>query len=444
MFSEFQNGLYTSTTKTHESEHDHEDNYEQHQHAMKPLTMQEFSDAIKPTQKRQSCGHERSQRSDDQRLQHNIRLKHTLTYNCTPRPTNSHKQPRPNGRSKVIHMSGTHHHHGTTDPSVRSPSCTKSSASSSSSGYNPHQTPTSPLTKQPSDWAAPRQATCSRSGNSDREPLSGTSRSGSQPSTSKNIATVENSLRMEGLTRSKTSRNNTYSHSRGSTTDSEQRYTRRSKANTSSSSGEPSSEAHSARSCSTHSYSKCIMKPLTDKWNRGNHGVRLVEHDPDTNLSNLWFAEDILLISGSLKHTTTMLDDLTTATTARGLYLHSTKPKFVSNTTSKPRKSNTVEVRGMDIEILPPEVENQIPWPTHHVRKRCPSRVRPPHQMRVDNIHEPQAGVDITKIPTESQTQALRRHGGSITSLRFRDEKETPDNATTGDEDDHADNTKNR
>ena len=64
--------------------------------------------------------------------------------------------------------------------------------------------------------------------------------------------------------------------------------------------------------------------------------------------------------------------------------------------------------------------------------------------MLVGNVHEPQAGVDITKIPTERQTQALRRHGDSITSARFKDEEETPDNATTGDEDDHADTMKNR
>ena len=31
--------------------------------------------------------------------------------------------------------------------------------------------------------------------------------------------------------------------------------------------------------------------------------------------------------------------------------------------------------------------------------------------MRVGNTHEPQAGVDVTKIPTGGQTQALRRNG---------------------------------
>ena len=43
----------------------------------------------------------------------------------------------------------------------------------------------------------------------------------------------------------------------------------------------------------------------------GNHGGRLV------NLSNLGFTNDILHISGSLEHTTTTLDNLTTASPTR-------------------------------------------------------------------------------------------------------------------------------
>ena len=59
------------------------------------------------------------------------------------------------------------------------------------------------------------------------------------------------------------------------------------------------------------------MKPLTEKWNRGNHGVRLAEQDHDANFSNLRFADDILLMSGSLKHTTTALHELTNYTPRR-------------------------------------------------------------------------------------------------------------------------------
>ena len=72
-------------------------------------------------------------------------------------------------------------------------------------------------------------------------------------------------------------------------------------------------------------------------------GLEGVE-DPNTNLSNLRFADDILLISGSLKHTTTMADDLTTATTAHGLQLHPTKTQIISNTTSKSGGGRTCRV----------------------------------------------------------------------------------------------------
>ena len=60
-----------------------------------------------------------------------------------------------------------------------------------------------------------------------------------------------------------------------------------------------------------------------------------------------------LLISGSLKHTTTMLDDLTTGTRAHGLQVHPAKTQIVSTATSK--RGNTVAVQGMNVEILPPE-----------------------------------------------------------------------------------------
>ena len=81
-----------------------------------------------------------------------------------------------------------------------------------------------------------------------------------------------------------------------------------------------------------------IITPLTEKWTRGNHGVRLLENDPDANLSNLRFAADILLISGSLKHTTTSFNGTQFATTIF-------KTKIIYSTTSKPSNSNTVGTR---------------------------------------------------------------------------------------------------
>ena len=56
--------------------------------------------------------------------------------------------------------------------------------------------------------------------------------------------------------------------------------------------------------------------------------------------------------------------------------------------------------------------------------------------MRVGNIHEPEAGVDVTRIPRKR-----RRHSDHVTLLPLRivndhgrDEEETPDNTTTDDQ----------
>ena len=101
----------------------------------------------------------------------------------------------------------------------------------------------------------------------------------------------------------------------------------------------------------------------------------------------------------------------------------------------------------MNIEILPPQEGNLILRPIHHLQKRSPSRARTPQQLRVGNVHEPQAGVDVTNVPIERQTHALRRHGDTITPLRYRhvdddgrdEEEDTSDAAATDDEDDHTD-----
>ena len=141
-----------------------------------------------------------------------------------------------------------------------------------------------------------------------------------------------------------------------------------------------------------------------------------------------------------------MLDRLTTDTRAHGLQLHSTKTKIISKTTSKTQNKQHSGSSRDEHRDLTAKRENQIPRLLHHPQKRIPSRVRPPHLMRVGNIHKTQTGVDVIKIHTEKKTQALRRHGDTITPLRFRymdddgrDEEETPDNTTTDDEDDHTD-----
>ena len=80
---------------------------------------------------------------------------------------------------------------------------------------------------------------------------------------------------------------------------------------------------------------------------------------------------------------------------------------------------------------------NQIHWSTHHLQKRHTSRVLTPHQMRVGYIHEPQAGVDVTKYPLRDRpklfdatvTPSLLHASGTRNDGRC--EAEALDSATT-------------
>ena len=93
-----------------------------------------------------------------------------------------------------------------------------------------------------------------------------------------------------------------------------------------------------------------IMILPPERCNRDNHGVRLAEHGCDTIFSFLRFADDIIHISRSPKHTTTMQDHLITAIPAHGLQLHPVKS--ISNKISSARKNSTVAVQ-WNLEILP-------------------------------------------------------------------------------------------
>ena len=134
-------------------------------------------------------------------------------YDCTTKLSNQMKNRRPTGgrrRSKFHSKAGTHRHHPTTDPSVRSPLCT--------SVHNPHWTPISLLTKKTSDRATPRHTTYSRSKDQDREPPLGTSRCGSQQLTSRRHSTQFGTAAYGRLHRNKALRSHTSSCSQITTT----------------------------------------------------------------------------------------------------------------------------------------------------------------------------------------------------------------------------------
>ena len=115
---------------------------------MTPFTMEELDNAIHQLKKAKLQTREVSTQrclkySPEQSNNNSLYL-----YNTVIQPN---EEPPPNSRDTTIKKSFSraqaHHHHPTAGPPVRSPSCTHSSASSSSNIYNPHWTPVGLSTK---------------------------------------------------------------------------------------------------------------------------------------------------------------------------------------------------------------------------------------------------------------------------------------------------------
>ena len=98
------------------------------------------------------------------------------------------------------------------------------------------------------------------------------------------------------------------------------------------------------------------MRTLKNKWRRNGHGITLKRRDE--NLTNLRFADDILLMTTSLESMAEMIADLSSEAKNIGLQLHPDKTKILHNTWAK-RKRQRIPTRvnagGMQIEVLATE-----------------------------------------------------------------------------------------
>ena len=179
--------------------------------------------------------------------------------------------------------------------------------------------------------------------------------------------------------------------------------------------GEPSGETRSARSCSTHTFSTSrshFLKSGTETTSESDLCRARPRREP--------LEPQVRRRHPSHQRLTQSHDHRArrrrTSTTAHGVQLHPTKQK--SSPTRHQKPQNQLGSSSRDERRDPStRMGNQRPRPTHHQQARSPSRVRPPHHMRVGNSHEPQAGVDFTAIPTERQTPALRLHGGGTINV---------------------------
>lgn len=96
------------------------------------------------------------------------------------------------------------------------------------------------------------------------------------------------------------------------------------------------------------------MREVKPRWIQKKFGLQLGYTDL-TQLTNLRFADDVLLMSPTLPRLQHMLHDAATVAKSRGLELHPDKTKKISNVTQKRVRSSAshANVMGMSIEILP-------------------------------------------------------------------------------------------
>ena len=97
-----------------------------------------------------------------------------------------------------------------------------------------------------------------------------------------------------------------------------------------------------------------IFKELRNKWSTKKYGIRMTTFTDQHRLTNLRFADDVLLTATSLTQLTHMITDLREEALQHGLQLHPDKTKIMSNTTKpRGREANThIDIQDMHIEIL--------------------------------------------------------------------------------------------
>jgi hypothetical protein len=95
-----------------------------------------------------------------------------------------------------------------------------------------------------------------------------------------------------------------------------------------------------------------IFRKLKSKWAAGGFGIKI---DDGESLTNLRFADDVLLVASSLQEVRAMLADLAEEAASCGLELHPGKTKILSNKRQRSgmETATQVPVAGMSIDILP-------------------------------------------------------------------------------------------
>ena len=151
-----------------------------------------------------------------------------------------------------------------------------------------------------------------------------------------------------------------------------------------------------------------------DRWQEKQKGIKLSDATEDC-LTNLRFADDVLLFSTSLNKLRDMLCEFKISTEAVGLGIHPDKTKILSNQDKV--KAKEIEVDNIKIEFLGKNSQRQIPWAKDHFRRSGNGRNQKQIESSLGSLPQISPGVDIERLSTVSQTSPFQCGGNSDDDL---------------------------
>ena len=139
------------------------------------------------------------------------------------------------------------------------------------------------------------------------------------------------------------------------------------------------------------------------------------------SLTNLRFADDVMLFATSKEQLRNMMYEIKKATEKVGLKIHPDKTKILSNQSNM--NSNTrryIQVGEMSIEILTKNESVKIFGSENLVVPTRNDRYQEPYQGCMGDLPRIQTRTDIKKILAQTPSTAFRRHSISDCLLRSR------------------------
>ena len=161
------------------------------------------------------------------------------------------------------------------------------------------------------------------------------------------------------------------------------------------------------------------LKNVVQKWQKKGMGIYLSDQERDC-LTNLRFADDVMLFATSKGQMQNMMCEFKEATEKVGLTIHPNKTKILSNESSMNSDTRRyMKIGDMDIEILAKSESVKYLGQRISFLSTGDTRDQEQDQSSMDNIPEIQTGINIEEIHAQTPPASLRRHGLSDSLLRI-------------------------